>query len=108
MQRSESTTAPSTPIVREGGLTIDSEQAENFLQEHFHPAVSDVEEIGAGAWSRCFGFRVGDEELVVRFGQYMDDFVKDRRAYAYHAIIWTRTVGWLSPPLWSMPWKPCV
>lgn len=85
MQSSESTTAPSTPIVREGGLTIDSGRAENFLQEHFHPAVSDVEEIGAGAWSRCFGFRVGDEELVVRFGQYMDDFVKDRRAYIFHA-----------------------
>ncbi|RLT39667.1 MAG: aminoglycoside phosphotransferase family protein [Chloroflexi bacterium] len=83
MQSNESTAAPSTPIHREGGLSIDSEQAEGFLRQHFHPASSAVEEIGAGAWSRCFGFRAGGEELVVRFGRYLDDFQKDQRASRY-------------------------
>ena len=39
--------------------------------------------IGEGAWSQCFGFRRGDEELVIRFGKYVSDFYKDRRAYTY-------------------------
>ncbi|MBX3050772.1 MAG: aminoglycoside phosphotransferase family protein [Caldilineaceae bacterium] len=85
MQSSESTTTPSTPIAREGGLAIDDEQAQSFLQKHFYPAVSDLGEIGAGAWSRCFGFRCGDEELVVRFGRYLDDFQKDQQAHQYAA-----------------------
>ncbi len=84
MQSNESA-VPSTPVRKEGGLDISSEQAQDFLREHFHPDSFAVEEIGAGAWSRCFGFRCGDEELVVRFGQYMDDFQKDQRAYLYAA-----------------------
>lgn len=85
MQSSEfTTTAPSTPIRKQGGLNIDSAQAQRFLQKYFHPAAQAVEAIGAGAWSRCFGFEAGGEELVVRFGAYVDDFVKDQRAYAYH------------------------
>jgi len=83
MQSNQSTAAPSTPIHREGGLSIDSEQAEDFLRRHFHPDSSAVAEIGAGAWSRCFGFRAGGEKLVVRFGRYLDDFQKDQRASRY-------------------------
>ena len=67
------------------GERIDSPLAQAFLQEHFDPASSAVEEIGAGAWSRCFGFQSGNEALVVRFGQYMDDFQKDQRAFQYAA-----------------------
>jgi len=83
MQINESATVPPMPVAREGGLAIDERQAQDFLREHFHPDSSAVEEIGAGAWSRCFGFQRGSEALVVRFGQYMDDFLKDRRAYGY-------------------------
>ena len=32
--------------------------------------------LGEGAWSRCFG----DDEVVVRFGQHLSDFEKDRTA----------------------------
>lgn len=39
--------------------------------------------IGEGAWSRCFGFYHNGEELVVRFGKYIDDFEKDKHAYRY-------------------------
>jgi hygromycin-B 4-O-kinase len=56
---------------------------EAFLCEHFDPAASEVEYVGAGAWSRCFGFRVGARELVVRFGRHLDDFETDRVAARY-------------------------
>jgi hygromycin-B 4-O-kinase len=64
-------------------VNIDSRQAQAFLAEHFDAAAAAVEPIGEGAWSRCFGFRRGDEELAIRFGRYGDDFLKDQRAYAY-------------------------
>lgn len=85
MQSTESTTAPSTPVRIEGGLDINPKQVQRFLREHFHPGASALETIGAGAWSRAFGFRVQDEELVVRFGAYVDDFEKDRGAYRFCA-----------------------
>jgi hygromycin-B 4-O-kinase len=58
-------------------------QAQSFLANHFAGNVSDVSAIGAGAWSRCYGFRNRDEELVIRFGQHVADFQKDKRAYTY-------------------------
>ena len=64
-------------------MEIDSNQAQTFLADHLGPACSEVVLIGAGAWSRCFGFRRGDEALVIRFGNYVDDFDKDQRAYRY-------------------------
>lgn len=63
---------------------VDSQQAHAFLCEHFDPASTAVEEIGAGAWSRCFGFQAGGEALVVRFGHYVDDFETDQRAFRYN------------------------
>lgn len=62
---------------------IDSVAAQAFLAAHFDAAAADVEPLGAGAWSRAFGFRRGAEELVVRFGRHADDFAKDRWAHAY-------------------------
>ncbi|MEZ4634146.1 MAG: phosphotransferase [Caldilineaceae bacterium] len=65
------------------GVTVDESQAQGFLTAHFDPTITGVEHIGEGAWSRCFGFRRGDDDLVVRFGNYLDDFEKDQRAAAY-------------------------
>jgi hygromycin-B 4-O-kinase len=64
-------------------MDIDSHQTQAFLVEHVDPSCSDVEPIGQGAWSRCFGFRCGDEELVIRFGRHVDDFLKDQHAYRH-------------------------
>jgi hygromycin-B 4-O-kinase len=64
-------------------MTIDCTQAQAFLASQFDRASSHVERIGAGAWSQCFGFRRGDQELVIRFGQHVDDFRKDQRASTY-------------------------
>ncbi|MBX2998478.1 MAG: aminoglycoside phosphotransferase family protein [Caldilineaceae bacterium] len=68
------------------GVTVDATQAQTFLAAQFDPTISDVEQIGEGAWSRCFGFRRGDEKLVVRFGNYVDDFENDQRASIYNAV----------------------
>jgi hygromycin-B 4-O-kinase len=63
--------------------TISGEQAQSLLRELGFNA-SQVEFVGAGAWSQCFGFRQDDKELVVRFGNYLDDFQTDKVAFKYN------------------------
>jgi hypothetical protein len=46
-------------------MTIDCTQTHAFLTSHFDRTSSHVERIGVGAWSQCFGFRCGEQELVV-------------------------------------------
>lgn len=65
------------------GKEISSQQAEAFLIATRKMNVTGVAQIGEGAWSRCFGFRQGDKELVIRFGSYVDDFQKDQLAAHY-------------------------
>ena len=65
------------------GVDVDIGQAQVFLAGYLDTEPLEVVLIGEGAWSRCFGFRRGDEELVVRFGNHVDDFRKDQLAYAY-------------------------
>jgi hygromycin-B 4-O-kinase len=62
---------------------VDAEGALRFLREHLGSDILDVEVVGAGAWSQCFGFVYGGRDLVVRFGDHVDDFEKDRRASAF-------------------------
>jgi hygromycin-B 4-O-kinase len=64
---------------------VDVRQARMFLTSHLTREPSDVTLIGEGAWSRCFGFRLGEEMLVIRFGNHVEDFRKDQCAYAYAA-----------------------
>ncbi|MFN8488052.1 MAG: aminoglycoside phosphotransferase family protein [Caldilineaceae bacterium] len=64
---------------------IDVQQAHAFLASHLGAAPTDVVLVGEGAWSRCFGFRQGDQERVIRFGNHVDDFEKDQVAYWYHS-----------------------
>ena len=58
-------------------------QAQAYLADYFDTEPTDVKLIGEGAWSRCFGFRRDAEELVIRFGNYVDDFQNDQQAYRY-------------------------
>lgn len=58
-------------------------QAHAFLQAHLNAPPEALTLIGAGAWSRCFGYRVGDAEYAIRFGAHVEDFRKDQRAAAY-------------------------
>lgn len=58
-------------------------EIERFLTAvHGEPVVS-LEPLTGGFWSRAFGYRVGDDELVARFGEQRDGFVADRDAMAY-------------------------
>jgi len=65
------------------GVDVDTGKAHAFLGRHLGNEPSNVALIGEGAWSRCFGFTQGDDELVIRFGNYVDDFRKDQLAHAY-------------------------
>ncbi len=65
------------------GKALSSQQAHAFLTDALGLAVTNVEQIGEGAWSRCFGFRQGDQDLAIRFGNYVDDFQKDQLAHRY-------------------------
>lgn len=71
----------SSPIAK----GIDNQQAQTFLTDTLKVDATAVEQIGEGAWSRCFGFRQGDQELAIRFGHYVDDFQKDQLAHRYAA-----------------------
>jgi hygromycin-B 4-O-kinase len=64
------------------GVTL--QEAQSFLANHFAD-VSNVEIVGAGAWSKCYGFRKGKQDLVIRFGKYLDDFQTDKQAFAYNS-----------------------
>jgi hygromycin-B 4-O-kinase len=60
-----------------------SDHAREFLRAHLGQDVGPVELVGEGWWSRCFGFRYRDRDLVIRFGRHVDDFRKDQRASAF-------------------------
>jgi hygromycin-B 4-O-kinase len=64
-------------------MAVTSKQVQDFLNDELGINASEVAVVGAGAWSKCFGFRQGNDELVVRFGQHLDDFEKDKFAYTY-------------------------
>ena len=66
-------------------MDIELTQVQAFLTSHFDRHSSHVERIDAGAWSQCYGFRRGDQELAIRFGQHVDDFRKDQRASTYRS-----------------------
>lgn len=57
-----------------------------LLREQLGIDADEVSLIGAGAWSQCFGFRSPDGEFVIRLGQFVDDFERDRLAYRYNSV----------------------
>ncbi len=67
-------------------LSIDIEQATAFLQHRFSKQLSKIEYVGEGAWSRCFGFKLGQDDLVIRFGSHLADFQKDQIASKYATV----------------------
>lgn len=61
---------------------IDEVGARSFLAGWCGHAPGRVGLVGEGEWSRCFGFTLDGQELVVRFGRHVGDFAKDRLAAA--------------------------
>jgi len=54
-----------------------------FLEEHHSRRVQDLERLGGGFWSSAWAYRVGDEDLVVRFGPDASWFEADHMAMAF-------------------------
>lgn len=54
-----------------------------FLRSHHHAEPDDLEHLAGGFWSAAYGYRIGDEELVLRIGDEPDGFRADQRAMAY-------------------------
>ncbi len=73
---------PDGSAVRAGGV-VEVDAAREFLGSRFGSDVTDVAELGRGAWSRAFSFRLAERELVIRFGQHRVDYEIDQRALAY-------------------------
>jgi hygromycin-B 4-O-kinase len=67
-------------------MQVTLHQAQSFLNSHFDSDISNVEIAGAGAWSTCYGFHKNQQELVIRFGKYLDDFQTDKQAFAYNNV----------------------
>ena len=58
--------------------SVSLNQAQQFLRNHLSAEPQQLRLIGEGAWSRCFGYHVEDQEYAIRFGRYIEDFQKDR------------------------------
>lgn len=61
----------------------DVEQLSRLLTNRFGTSVRDVRPLGAGKWSRAFAFDTDARRLVIRFGDYDEDFIKDRVAASW-------------------------
>lgn len=64
---------------------IDAASVTNWLEAHFDLEISKVELIGAGMFSKAFAFRCNQQEFVIRFNAYVEDFQKDAFAYQHFA-----------------------
>jgi aminoglycoside phosphotransferase (APT) family kinase protein len=58
-------------------------QVSAFLTTRHAQRVDDLERLGGGWWSSAWGYRVGDEELVVRIGPDAAWYEADRMAMAF-------------------------
>lgn len=58
---------------------VELADVDRFLRDRYE-AVDGVTPLKGGVWSSAFGFRVGEQSLVVRFGHHVEDYEKDRTA----------------------------
>lgn len=63
------------------GPSID--EVRDFLRSVHGVDVEGVESLTGGFWSSAYGYRVGADELVARFGQIRSGFESDRAAMSY-------------------------
>ena len=69
-------------------ITDDDAADRAFLIDRLDADPDSIEVLRPGEWSRVYAVHRGNEELVVRFSRYRDDFEKDRLA-----------AGWSGPDL---------
>ena len=63
---------------------IELDQALLFLNDYYNTTEISAAEVGKGAWSRCFGYEHDGQQLAIKFGKHVDDFLTDRRAYRFN------------------------
>lgn len=56
-----------------------------FLHAHHGAEATDLEPLGGGYWSTAYGYRRGDEELVLRLNDGPDGFRADEAAMAHRS-----------------------
>ncbi len=59
------------------------DQVRAFLAERHAEPVEALERLGGGSWSSAWGYRVGDRQLVARFGPDVAWYEADRAAMAF-------------------------
>lgn len=64
-----------------GGVSLD--EVARFLRSHHGREIDGLEGLSGGFWSAAYGYRVGDQDLVARFGQMRDGFAMDHAAMAF-------------------------
>ncbi|MGB0114647.1 MAG: phosphotransferase [Ilumatobacteraceae bacterium] len=57
-----------------------------FLRSHHGIDPTDLEPLGGGFWSAAYGYRVGEDELVLRIGDTPDGFRDDLFAMRYGSV----------------------
>jgi hypothetical protein len=63
--------------------SVSAHEASSFLARYHRMPVRDLERLGGGFWSAAYGYRVGERELVARFGESRAWFEMDRAAMAF-------------------------
>jgi hygromycin-B 4-O-kinase len=64
-------------------MPVTHAEARRFVDEHYGPRAADVRALGAGEWSRAYAFVLDGRKAVIRFGDHVEDFRKDRVMPAY-------------------------
>jgi aminoglycoside phosphotransferase (APT) family kinase protein len=60
------------------------DEVAEFLARHSGTTPSDLEPLTGGAWSSAWAYRMGGEELVIRFGRERSWYEADRMAMAFN------------------------
>lgn len=55
----------------------------DLLSQEYNSEISNIKAVGTGEWSQAFFFKVGDEEKVIRFSKYPEDFLCDQFAHSF-------------------------
>jgi hygromycin-B 4-O-kinase len=53
-------------------------EACRFVAGHYGRRAADIRLLGAGEWSRAYGFVLDGRDAVIRFGDHVEDFRKDQ------------------------------
>jgi aminoglycoside phosphotransferase (APT) family kinase protein len=62
---------------------VSLDEAQSFLDRHHGFAVDGLEQLSGGSWSAAFGYRAGDDDLVIRFGRARDWCETDQHMHKF-------------------------